>query len=609
MRALGHKEASARRGKVTFVQGAYNRLLLVVAGLGGLLYGIDVGIIQGALPYLTATSGFSPGRLSFVVAAVLLGSVISVLFAGLLSDWLGRRRLMILTALMFCVSVPMIALSHGFWALVGGRLLQGMSGGLIGVVVPLYLAECLSSKDRGKGTGMFQWLLVFGFVLSSLITLFFSRALAQMAQHASAAQIFAFEDHAWRDTFWLSLPVGMLFLIGGFVMAESPRWLFRRGEKDAALAALLRSRDPEQANLELREMDETTAAERVKSSSGGRLRESLLRRKYAIPFVLACVILTCNQLTGINSIIPYNTTILLQAGLNDFQAHVGSFFFSIVNFLMTLVAVILVDRMGRKYLLTLGSAGIILSLVGTGILFHRTEARHVDVTAVVKTMVKPDQTLTLQFGGAAAKRLLAGAGRTSNGQPQSLVISYAYGDFSSSTNAVRSDDLTKPIQITRAVPDNRIEALLAGSSSPFGNIDAARTAPLRIVSAYVTPVPSAANGWLVAATLYLFMAFFAVGPGVVVWLALSELMPTRIRSNGMSIALFLNQGTSTTIAAIFLPTVARHGYAVMFFAFAAFTVVYFVTAAFFLPETKGKTLEEIESQFDPAAGAQAAPAS
>lgn len=609
VRALGHKEASARRGKVTFVQGAYNRLLLVVAGLGGLLYGIDVGIIQGALPYLTATSGFSPGRLSFVVAAVLLGSVISVLFAGLLSDWLGRRRLMILTALMFCVSVPMIALSHGFWALVGGRLLQGMSGGLIGVVVPLYLAECLSSKDRGKGTGMFQWLLVFGFVLSSLITLFFSRALAQMAQHASAAQIFAFEDHAWRDTFWLSLPVGMLFLIGGFVMAESPRWLFRRGEKDAALAALLRSRDPEQANLELREMDETTAAERVKSSSGGRLRESLLRRKYAIPFVLACVILTCNQLTGINSIIPYNTTILLQAGLNDFQAHVGSFFFSIVNFLMTLVAVILVDRMGRKYLLTLGSAGIILSLVGTGILFHRTEARHVDVTAVVKTMVKPDQTLTLQFGGAAAKRLLAGAGRTSNGQPQSLVISYAYGDFSSSTNAVRSDDLTKPIQITRAVPDNRIEALLAGSSSPFGNIDAARTAPLRIVSAYVTPVPSAANGWLVAATLYLFMAFFAVGPGVVVWLALSELMPTRIRSNGMSIALFLNQGTSTTIAAIFLPTVARHGYAVMFFAFAAFTVVYFVTAAFFLPETKGKTLEEIESQFDPAAGAQAAPAS
>jgi MFS transporter, SP family, solute carrier family 2 (myo-inositol transporter), member 13 len=577
---------------------AYNRLLLLVAGLGGLLYGIDVGIIQGALPYLSATSGFSPSRLSFVVAAVLLGSVISVLFAGLLADWLGRKRLMIVTALMFCVSVPMIALSHGYWALVGGRLLQGMSGGIIGVVVPLYLAECLTSNDRGKGTGMFQLLLVLGFVLSSLITLGFSHQLAQLSQHATVAQIFAFKDRAWRDTFWLTLPFGVAFVLGGLMLAESPRWLFRRGRREAALGALRRSREPAQADVEFREIEQATIAEREQRSAGRAVRESLLRRKYVVPFLLACVILTCNQLTGINSIIPYNTTILLQAGLNDFQAHAGSLFFSVVNFLLTLLAVILVDRAGRKLLLVVGSAGIIVSLVGTGVLFHRTESRHVDVTAAVQRMVGRDQALTLQFDQRVAERLLRGAGVTPDGRPQSLVVSYAYGDFNSVTNAVRSDEVTQPVHITRNVPDNRIEALLAGSSSPFGNIAAARTAPLRIISAYVTPVPSAANGWFVAATLYLFMAFFAVGPGVVVWLALSELMPTRIRSNGMSVALFLNQCTSTTIAAIFLPTVARHGYASMFFAFAAFTIVYFIAAAFFLPETKGKTLEEIEERFE-----------
>ena len=98
--------------------------------------------------------------------------------------------------------------------------------------------------------------------------------------------------------------------------------------------------------------------------------------------------------------------------------------------------------------------------------------------------------------------------------------------------------------------------------------------------------------------LFAFMAFFAVGPGVCVWLALSELMPTRIRSNGMSIALLINQAVSTTIAAIFLPTVGKYGYSTMFFVFAGFTVIYFVTAAFFLPETKGKTLEEIEEHFE-----------
>jgi hypothetical protein len=135
-------------------------------------------------------------------------------------------------------------------------------------------------------------------------------------------------------------------------------------------------------------------------------------------------------------------------------------------------------------------------------------------------------------------------------------------------------------------------------SNPFANLDIARKAPLKIDNALISPVPSAQIGWLVAITLFIFMAFYAAGPGVCVWLALSELMPTRIRSNGMSIALLLNQAVSTGIAAVFLPTVGKHGYSAMFFGFAACTVIYFVTAAAFLPETKGKTLEEIEAQFE-----------
>ena len=124
----------------------YNRLLLLVAGLGGLLYGVDVGIIGGALPYLEATSGLNASQLSIIVAAVLLGSVISTLFAGLLADWLGRKPLMVISAAIFVLSIPIIALSHGFGPLFSGRLLQGVSGGLVGMVVPLYLAECLSAR-------------------------------------------------------------------------------------------------------------------------------------------------------------------------------------------------------------------------------------------------------------------------------------------------------------------------------------------------------------------------------------------------------------------------------------------------------------------------------
>src|SRR5215831_7406701 len=244
----------------------YNRFLLIVAGLGGLLYGVDVGIISGALPYLKATSTFSANQLSLIVAAVLLGSVISTLFAGLLADSMGRKWLMSLSGFMFVISIPMIALSHGYGSLVLGRLLQGVSGGLIGVVVPLYLAECLTASDRGKGTGIFQWLLTLGIAAAAIIGFYFSFRVEQVAKLGNPATLLDFKNRAWRGMFWVSLPPGILFVIGSFMVAESPRWLLRRGKKDAAHAALLKSRTPDQADLELNEMLQATAAEKNKSS-------------------------------------------------------------------------------------------------------------------------------------------------------------------------------------------------------------------------------------------------------------------------------------------------------------------------------------------------------
>jgi SP family myo-inositol transporter-like MFS transporter 13 len=578
----------------------YNRFLLLVAGLGGLLYGVDVGIIGGALPYLDATSHFTPGQLSSVVAAVLLGSVISTLFAGALADWMGRKPLMVLSGLLFVISIPMIALSQGYGSLVLGRLLQGTSGGLIGVVVPLYLAECLSAKTRGKGTAIFQWLLTLGIFAAALVGMFLSYRVEEVAKLGDATRLFAFKNTAWRSIFWISLPPGVLFVIGSLLVAESPRWLFLRGKRDAASAALLRSRTDEQASIELGEMEQVAAAEKTKAASGANVRESLLRRKYIIPFVMACVILACNQATGINSIIGFNTTILIQGGLSDLQAHWGYVLFTMVNFLMTIGGVLLVDRKGRKFLLSVGSAGIIVSLVCTGMLFRRTERLRVDSREAVQSMVDAGQKVTLQYDNKAANALLAASGDSGKAigvGPTSLVVIYSYGDFRAATKVVRSDDTAStPIEITRdSLPANKVNAFF---SNPFANLEASRTAPLHIDNALITPVPSTHNGWLVAVTLFVFMAFFAIGPGVCVWLALSELMPTRIRSNGMSIALLINQAVSTGIAATFLPTVGKHGYSTMFFGFAACTVIYFITAAVFLPETKGKTLEEIEAHFE-----------
>jgi SP family myo-inositol transporter-like MFS transporter 13 len=259
------------------------------------------------------------------------------------------------------------------------------------------------------------------------------------------------------------------------------------------------------------------------------------------------------------------------------------------------VGMTLVDRKGRKFLFTVGTSGIIVSMLAVGGLFVRSEAHRYDARDAIQPLVGPDQQLFFRFDESGAHQLAA-TGAPVEGQ-NSLAIIYSYGPFAGSTTPVRLGDPAVTIIRSDAVPSGKVEAFFR---NPFADLDTARTAPLKIEHAYISPVPSAPNGWLVAIFLYTFVGFYAMGPGVCVWLALSELMPTRIRSNGMSIALVINQMVSTTLAAIFLPVVGKFGYSSMFFLFAGFTVVYLITVVFFLPETKGKTLEEIEKHFEAA---------
>ena len=213
-------------------------------------------------------------------------------------------------------------------------------------------------------------------------------------------------------------------------------------------------------------MEETVAAERAKAATlGQKAKESLLRRKYIVPFLLACVILACNQATGVNSIIGYNANILIQAGLSDFQAHLGYVIFTFVNFLLTIGGVMLVDRKGRKFLLSLGSAGIIVSLMCVGFLFRQTEKLRVNCKGPVQAQVSTNQTLTLDFNQQTADSLLAAegaAGQAISGHPSSLVIIFSYGGFQAATTVARSDAKgAKPIEIKRsdAVPAKKLEEI------------------------------------------------------------------------------------------------------------------------------------------------------
>lgn len=548
----------------------YGQFIITIGGLGGLLYGIDIGIISAALLYLGKTVNLSLAQTSVIVAAVLGGSMISSVIAGVLADWIGRRMMMILAGLMFLSSVSIIFVSQSFLVLFLGRLLQGMSGGVIAVVVPLYLAECLSPAIRGRGTAVFQFLLTVGIVLASIAGWFYTR----QAEHAiaaaagSTALIFAAQNHAWRGMFLSTIYPGLLFALGTLFLVETPRWLFRKDRLTAARRALNQLAAPAEAELQWREMaavddpQPTTTAPKPAT-------KSLLQRKYIIPFLLACSVLACNQATGINSLLSFLVVILEQAGLNSSQATEGDFLIKLLNCLMTIVAITLVDRKGRRFLLRLGTGGLFLSMLAGAYLFHTFESQRTDERSLVETAVRGN-TLTLPVNTATFR------GAT-YGRAMALTVLYTYGHGDRIATVVDSD----PNPVLTVAPE-------PGEAAQ----------PLVIKRAQFGPIATPRIGGLVTLCLAFYIAFFSVGPGVVVWLMLSELMPTRIRSTGIGIALLLNQGVSTLIAAVFLPTVGNYGFSVMFLLWAACTLVYFLIATFFLPETKGKTLEEIELHFE-----------
>ena len=637
----------------------YAWYLMFMAGLGGLLDGIDVGVIAAALPYIEKTSTYTLGQLSSVVAAVLLGSVISSLFAGMLSEWLGRKKVIILSALLFTLSIPVICFSNNvYWMLMVGRILQGASAGLVGVVVPMYLAECLDAQSRGKGTGMFQFLLTVGLVFAAVVGIVTT---AWVGAATDVTVSLADKSMAWKTIFWCSALPGLILFFGAFKLKESPRWLYRRGREDEALISLAANNGDEAAKEILAEMK---AADKAEEEQKAQMKEAakgdtLFQRKYVIPFILAVVVLACTQATGINSVLNYSVKIFQQAGLEGETANIADLAIKVVNMLMTIVAVSLVDKKGRTFLLKMGTLGIIVGLAGVGAMFLTLEKDRVDVTQYVQQQVKDDAYLKLSVADAV---------RSANAEVapgMQLIVTYQQGE---DTNQIVNEHFDRAAAVAQvkdasaldyedaAMGDVDVEAARKGYEESMkaeqaetvaeakaetlsdkirmgeiqvqwkdealkadtiktiqqleSNGDRAIIAPafamnegvaelqkLEIKRAEIGMKPTQMVGWLVTGFFIVFIAFYAAGPGVCVWLALSELMPTRIRANGMAIALLINQLVSWTIAGTFLPWVGAYGYSSVFFPLAGFTVIYFITAAFFMPETKGRTLEEIEKYF------------
>jgi SP family galactose:H+ symporter-like MFS transporter len=429
-----------------------------ISALGGMLFGYDVGVISGAILFIKKEFSLSPTLEEIVVSSVLLGSLFGATAGGLLADRLGRRGLLIVTATVFGLGAIGAALAPGAAWLIAARIIAGAAIGVASFVAPLYISEIAPVAIRGKLVSINQVALTSGIVLSYLVDYAFA------------------PSQAWRWMFAMAVIPAAAFAIGLFFIPDSPRWLAARGRTDRARAVLKQIRSPEEVEGELSEIMRSVSQQKGNWSE-------LLGKPLRMVMIVGVGLAIAQQITGINTVIYYAPTIFKFAGLSSASvAILASVGVGVVNVALTLVAMQLIDRVGRRPLLLTSLAGMALSLFVLGLAFSLP-----------------------QFAG----------------------------------------DL----------------------------------------------------GWIAVGSLMVYVGSFAVGLGPVFWLVLSEIYPLQIRGRAMSVGTVANWSANLIVALSFLTLTEILGKAATFWLYAAVTVGAWFFAFLLVPETKGKTLEQIEAHF------------
>ena len=338
-----------------------------IAGLGGILYGFDVGIIAAALLFVRNTFALSTHLEEIVVSVVPAGTMVGAIVGGILSDRLGRRVTLLWSGVIFIVGSILAPLSPNVGALIAARSLLGFAIGFTSVTAPVYVSELSPPQLRGTLIGMYQFALTLGIVFANLVGYWFAAA------------------QSWRLMFATGVLPALVFLALVFTVPESPRWLFIKDRTEEGEQVLLSYTDARGAQLLLDDIHLATEL--------GQNQErwtALFAAKARRGIVIAVGFVVLQQLCGINTVIYYGPQIFALAGLDSNQhAIFASVLVSVMNMLATVIALFLVDRIGRKPLLYAGVGGMLASLLVLAFTFgHQAKATHTTgITAVVCLMV------------------------------------------------------------------------------------------------------------------------------------------------------------------------------------------------------------------------------
>lgn len=321
----------------------------LIAALGGLLFGFDTAVISGTTEHLKEVFDLGGFWLGFTVSSALIGTIMGAMFASVPADWLGRRTTLVWIAFLYFVSAVGSALAWDWPSFLLFRWLGGLGVGASSVVAPMYIAEISPPQFRGRLVAITQFNIVFGILAAYMSN--YGVALADLGQEE------------WRVMFGIeALPAAVFFALM-FLNPRSPRWLVARG-RSAEAAAVLERVGAADVRKELREIEESLAA------MGARAMESVFQWKYRRPVLLAVAISTFNQLSGINALMYYAPHIFRMAGAETDASLAQAVVVGCTNLVFTMAAMLVIDKIGRRKIMVVGSIGYIVSLAATAAAFY-----------------------------------------------------------------------------------------------------------------------------------------------------------------------------------------------------------------------------------------------
>ncbi|MCB0550063.1 MAG: sugar porter family MFS transporter [Phaeodactylibacter sp.] len=502
----------------------------LIVALGGFLMGFDASVISGVVKFIESQFSLTKLELGWSVSSLTLTATAAMIISGPLSDRLGRRKVLTYAAILYAISAIGSALAPNFLLLVIARMIGGLGVGASLIIAPMYIAEISPPKMRGRMVSFNQLNIVIGISVA-----FFTNFLILQLGKSDAAwtQALKFDEYNWRWMLGLETLPAILYFFGLFLVPRSPRWLIMKEEFDEALVVMKKASGEEAA---IREMDEIRMSIAAESKKEKVPVTELFKPAMRLVLSIGIVVAILQQITGINSVFFYAPMIFEQSGIGTDASFSQAILVGLINLVFTVLAIAFIDRLGRKPLLVGGVMGIALSMFLLAYGFNQ---------ATYTLTEESITTLPAEIDRATLTPLL--------GQTYNSDVAF---------KGAILDNLGE--EVSKAYESNLITSAIS-----------------------MNPV-------LILIGILGFVASFAISIGPVMWVLFSELFPNKIRGVAISFVGFINSAVSFLVQLVFPWELASFGSSMTFLIYGLFAALGLIFILMVVPETKGKSLEELE---------------